>query len=121
MIRISAAVGSAAPRTKPAITVKTTPPDTSTMPSTKLATSSVSSRKWVTAEPAEPTGWPAWSPPLAIWALSMLARSSVCMWIHALVQMSAPWWIATMRMVSHIAIAAAHRSVTSVSPASSAL
>ena len=58
------------------------------MPSTRLATSSVSSRKWVTAEPAEPTGCPAWMPPLAICALNMLARSNVCMWSHTRVQIS---------------------------------
>ena len=82
------------------------------MPSTRFATSSVSSRKWVIAEPAEPIGWPAWTPPLAICAASMLARSSVCMWIHALVQMSAPWWIETIRIVSLTAIAAAHHIVS---------
>ena len=49
----AAARASAAPRAMPANTVKTMPPDTSTMPSTKLATSSVSSRKCVIAAPAE--------------------------------------------------------------------
>ena len=60
------------------------------MPSTSMATSSASSRKWVSASPAEPTGWPASGPPLATWAVSRLARSSVCMWIHARVQVIAP-------------------------------
>jgi hypothetical protein len=39
----------------------------------------------------------------------MLARNNVCMWIHTLVQMSAPWWIATIRTASLAAIAAAHQ------------
>ena len=54
-------------------------------------------------------------------ALSMFARSSVCMWIDVLVQMSVPWWTATMRIVSLTAIAPAHQSVSSVLPASSEL
>ena len=60
------------------------------MPSTSMATSSVSSRKWVSASPAEPTGCPASGPPLATWAVNRLARSSVCMWVHALVHVIAP-------------------------------
>ena len=52
----AAARASAVPSTNPAITVKATPPEMSTRPSTRLATSSVSSRKCVTAEPADPTG-----------------------------------------------------------------
>jgi len=83
-------LASAEPSTNPAINVNTRPPEMSTIPSTRLATSSVSSRKWVTADPAEPTGCPAWRPPLAIWALSMLARSNVCMCSHTRVQTNAP-------------------------------
>ena len=52
--------------------------------------SSVSSRKWVSASPAEPTGCPASGPPLATCAVSRLARSSVCMCAHALVHVTAP-------------------------------
>ncbi len=79
------------------------------MPSTSMATSSVSSRKWVSASPAEPTGWPASGPPLATWAVSRLARSSVCMWIHALVHVIAPKWIDAIRTVSATATASAQR------------
>ncbi len=103
----AAARASAMPRTIPANTVNTTPPDTSTMPSTKLATSSVSSRKWVIAAPAEPTGRPASEPPLAICAASRFARRNVCMWIHAAVQINAPQWMATILISSDAATAAA--------------
>ena len=85
-----AAVASADPSRNPATTVNTSPPETSTIPSTSMATSSVSSRKWVSASPAEPTGCPASGPPLATWAVNRLARSSVCMWVHALVHVIAP-------------------------------
>ncbi len=69
--------------------------------------SSVSSRKWVSASPAEPTGWPASGPPLATWAVSRLARRSVCMCAHALVHVMAPKWTDAMRSVSATATAAA--------------
>ena len=52
----AAARGSARPSTKPAMATNTAPPDTSTTPSISSVTSSVSSRKWVNASPAEPTG-----------------------------------------------------------------
>ena len=51
----------------------------------------------------------------------MLARSNVCMWIQALVQISAPWWIATIRTVSLTAMAPAHQIVSVVSPFCSAV
>ena len=44
------------PSTKPASTVNTMPALTSTIPSMNIVTSSTSSRKWVTASPAEPDG-----------------------------------------------------------------
>ena len=79
------------------------------MPSTSMAMSSVSSRKWVIASPDEPTGWPASGPPLATWAVSRLARSSVCMWAQALVHVTAPKWIDAIRSVSATATASPQR------------
>ena len=90
----------AEPSRNPAATVNTRPPDTSTMPSTSMAMSSVSSRKWVSASPADPTGCPASGPPLATWAVSRLARSSVCMCAQARVQVTAPKWTDPIRTVS---------------------
>ncbi len=89
-----------APRTTPAIIVNTRPADTSISPSTNLATSSASSRKCVTASPAEPTGWPASGPPLATWAASMFARRNVCICSQTRVQTSAPPWIDAIRATS---------------------
>ena len=94
---------------KPAATVNTIPPDTSTIPSTSWATSSVSSRKWVSASPAEPTGWPACGPPLATCAVNKLARRNVSMCTHDLVHMIAPKWIDAMRTTSETASTSAHR------------
>ena len=88
--RTAAAPAFVLPSTAPASTVNTSPADTSIMPSTNIVTSSVSSRKCVTASPDEPTGCPASGPPLATCAASRLARSSVCMWTHACVHMIAP-------------------------------
>ena len=88
------------PSTNAAPTVNTMPALTSTRPSTNIVTSSTSSRKWVMASPAEPTGRPACSPPLANWAARRLARRNDCMctqaWVHT---MAAPWMTA-IRSVS---------------------
>ena len=73
----------------PAPTLKTRPAETSTTPSISQVTSSTSSRKWVSASPAEPTGWPASGPPLAICALSRFARRNVCMCTHDFVHVIA--------------------------------
>ena len=117
----NAARESRLPRTRPASTVNTTPAEMSTNPSMNIVTSSTSSRKWVMASPAEPTGWPASGPPLAIWATNRLARSSDCMCTHALVHISAPAWMALMRATSQTTSAAAIQYTRELSPVDTAL
>ena len=86
-----------------------------------IVTSSTSSRKWVMASPADPTGWPASGPPLAIWATNRLARSSDCMCTHALVHINAPAWMALIRATSHTTSAAAIQYTRELSPVDKAL
>ena len=82
--------------------------------------SSVSSRKWVSASPADPTGCPASGPPLATCAVSRLARSSVCMWAQARVHVMAPKWTEPIRAVSATATPNANQYTAVVSPSDSA-
>ena len=112
----AAAVASRRPSTNAAPAVKTTPADRSTIPSTNMAMSSVSSRKCVSASPAEPTGCPASGPPLATCAASRLARRNDCMCTHACVHCRAPSWMIAMRTASQTSTAAAMATTTRVSP-----